>query len=117
MRTGGDRPTPDQGYNLAMPVSLTPRERAHLKGRAHALEPIVQVGQGGLSDAVLAELERALTAHGLIKVKINGTDRVARRAVADDICARTEAAPVQQVGKIIVLWRPTPEEQSATPAD
>ncbi len=58
-----------------MPVSLTPRERTHLKGRAHALEPIVQVGQGGLTDAVAGELDRALTAHGLIKVRINGTDR------------------------------------------
>ena len=93
-----------------MPVSLTPRERTHLKGRAHPLEPIVQVGQGGLSDAVVAELERALTAHGLIKVKINGTDRAARRAIAEAICTRTDAAAVHQVGKIIVLWRPTPEE-------
>ena len=101
---------------MAMAVSLTPRERAHLKGRAHALEPIVQVGHGGLTDAVLAELERALTAHGLIKVKINGTDREVRRAVAEDICTRTDAAPVHRVGKVIVLWRPTPEEQSATPA-
>ena len=70
----------------------------------------MQVGQGGLSDAVAVELDRALTAHGLIKVKINGTDRAARHAIAEAICARTDAAAVQQVGKIIVLWRPTPEE-------
>ena len=100
-----------------MPVSLTPRERAHLKGRAHALEPIVHVGQGGLSDAVAVELERALTSHGLIKVKINGTDRQARHAIAEAICARTDAAAVHQVGKIIVLWRPTPEEDSASPPE
>ena len=98
-----------------MPVSLTPRERTHLKGRAHALEPIVQVGQGGLSDAVAVELERALTAHGLIKVKINGTDRQARHALAEAICTRTDAVAVHQVGKIIVLWRPTPEEDSSSP--
>jgi putative YhbY family RNA-binding protein len=97
-----------------MPVPLTPRERTHLKGRAHALEPIVQVGVGGLSDAVVVELERALTAHGLIKVKINGPDREVRRALAEEICVRTDAAPVHRVGKIIVLWRPTPEEQSVT---
>ncbi len=100
-----------------MPVPLTPRERAHLKGRAHALEPIVQVGQGGLSEAVAAELERALTVHELIKVKINGTDREARQAMAAAICARTGAAAVQQVGKIIVLWRPTPETESAPSSD
>jgi len=97
-----------------MPVSLSPRERAHLKGRAHALEPIVHVGQGGLSDAVMVELERALTAHELIKVRINGTDRQARRAIAEAICTRTDAAAVHQVGKIVVLWRPTPEEQPAS---
>jgi putative YhbY family RNA-binding protein len=94
-----------------MPVSLTPRERAHLKGRAHALEPIVHVGQGGLSDAVVIELERALTAHGLIKVKINNSDRHERQAIADAICARTDAAAVHQVGKIVVLWRPAPLDE------
>jgi len=93
-----------------MPVSLTARERAHLKARAHALEPIVHVGQGGLTDAVAGELDRALTAHELIKVKINGADREARRATAEAIGTRTGAAEVQQVGKIVVLWRPNPEE-------
>jgi len=100
-----------------MPLSLTPRERTHLKGRAHALEPIVQVGQGGLSDAVAAELDRALTAHGLIKVRMNGTDRGERHAIAEAICTRTDAVAVQQVGKILVLWRPTPEEDSASASE
>ena len=100
-----------------MPVSLTPRERTHLKGRAHALEPIVQVGQGGLSAAVAAELDRALTAHGLIKVRINGADRRERSAIAEAICTRTDAVAVQQVGKIIVLWRPTPEVDSASSSE
>src|SRR5688572_33408747 len=100
-----------------MALSLTPRERAHLKGRAHALEPIVQIGQGGLSDAVLGELERALTAHELIKVRINGTDRDARQETADAICTRTGAAAVQPVGKILVLWRPAPEERDAASPD
>ena len=97
-----------------MPVSLTARERSHLKGRGHALEPIVQVGQSGLSDAVVVELERALTAHELIKVKINGADREARRAMADAICARTGAVAVQQVGKIVLLWRPAPEDATSS---
>ena len=96
-----------------MPLFLTPRERAHLKGRAHALEPIVQVGQGGLSEGVAAELERALTAHELIKVRINGTDRQARQATAEAICTRTGAAAVHQVGKIVVLWRPAPDTDTA----
>jgi RNA-binding protein len=93
-----------------MAVSLTSRERAHLKSRAHPLEPIVHVGQGGLSEAVVVELEKALTAHELIKVRINGDDREERHATAEAICAKTGAAAVQQVGKILVLWRPAPEE-------
>ena len=91
-----------------MPVSLTTRERASLKGRAHALEPIVQVGHEGLTDAVVAEIDRALTAHELIKVRVGGTDRDARAATCDAIGARTDAAEVQRVGKVLVLWRPNP---------
>lgn len=95
-----------------MPVSLTPRERADLKARAHALEPRVQVGQAGLSDAVVKEIDRALTAHELIKVKILA-DRDARAEIAEAICARTDSALVQSVGKVVVLWRPKPEEAPA----
>lgn len=92
-----------------MPVSLTPRERAHLKARAHALEPKVMVGHGGVTPAVIAEVDRALTAHELIKVKILGDDRVEREAIGNALCAGTDAAPVQRVGKVLVLWRPQPE--------
>ena len=94
-----------------MAVSLTPRERSHLKARAHALEPRVQVGHSGVTDAVAAEVDRALTAHELIKVKILGDDRDARRETADAIAARADAALVQSVGKVIVLWRPNPDEE------
>jgi RNA-binding protein len=92
-----------------MPVSLTPRERVSLKGRAHALEPVVQVGHAGLTDAIVAETDRALTAHELIKVRIGGADRDERAAQIDALCARTDATPVQRVGKIAVLWRPRPD--------
>lgn len=93
-----------------MPVSLTPRERAKLKARAHALEPVVQLGHTGLSDSIVKEVDRALTAHELIKVRILGDDRDARQELGDALCARTDAAAVQRVGKIIVLWRPKPVE-------
>ena len=96
-----------------MPVSLTPRERAHLKARAHALEPVVKVGQGGLTDAVMAEIDRALTAHELIKVRAGGSDRASRSALLDAITARTDAASVQSVGKVLVLWRPRPDPANA----
>jgi RNA-binding protein len=92
---------------------LTARERAHLKARAHALEPRVQIGQGGLTAAVVAEIDRALTAHELVKVKILGDDREQREAIGDDICEKTGAAPVQRVGKVMVIWRPKPEEPKA----
>jgi RNA-binding protein len=92
-----------------MPVTLTARERAHLKARAHALEPVLFVGQHGVSDNVVAEAERALTAHELIKVRIDSSDRGTRAALAEALAARTDAAFVQSVGKIVVLWRPRPD--------
>ena len=93
-----------------MSTILTPRERQALKGRAHALEPIVQIGNGGLTDAVLAEIDRALTAHELVKVRAGGHERDDRTALLDAICAATGAAKVQQVGKVMVLWRPRPAD-------
>jgi RNA-binding protein len=92
-----------------VPISLTARERAHLKARAHALEPSVQVGTAGLTDAVAAEIGRALAARELIKVKILA-DRDVREEMAQAICVRTDSVIVQQVGKVVVLWRPKPEE-------
>jgi RNA-binding protein len=90
-------------------TTLTPRERASLKGRAHALEPIVQVGQAGLTDAVVNETDRALTAHELIKVKLAVADRDERADLIEALCTRTGATAVQRVGKIVVLWRPRAE--------
>jgi RNA-binding protein len=96
-------------------VTLTTRERAHLKARAHALEPVVHIGTAGITDAVVAELERALTAHELLKVKIGGDDRDERVALGDELCARTGAAAVDRIGKILILWRPRPVEAEPEP--
>lgn len=93
-----------------MPVSLTSRERTELKARAHALEPVVQVGNAGLTDRVVAEINRALIAHELIKVRVDAADRVARAEVCAAICARTDAAEVLRVGKVLALWRPRPDD-------
>ena len=93
-----------------MPNPLTTRERADLKARAHALEPRVHVGGNGVTDALVAEVDRALTAHELIKVKVASDDREARVAMGDEIAARTDAALVHRVGKIVILWRPRPDE-------
>ena len=91
-----------------MPQNLTTRERAHLKARAHALEPVVQTGSSGLTDKLVAEVDRALTSHELIKVRIGSDDRADRVAIGDEICARTGASAVHRVGKILILWRPRP---------
>jgi RNA-binding protein len=90
------------------PTTLTARERAHLKARAHALEPVVHAGAAGVTDSLVAEVERALTAHELIKMKVNVADREERVAVGDEICARTGATVVHRVGKVVILWRPRP---------
>lgn len=92
-----------------MTLSLTPRERQKLKGQAHSLEPLVHIGQSGATDRVIAEVDRALAAHQLIKVKIEA-DRDARDAIADEISEKTGAAAVQQVGKVLILWRPKDHE-------
>jgi RNA-binding protein len=95
-----------------MSLTLTSRERTQLKARAHHLKPIVRVGQAGISDAFIAEVDRALADHELIKVRIDSDDRTARDAAGDEICARTSSASVQRVGKVLVLWRPKPDESA-----
>ena len=102
-----------EGYNAVMPTPLTARERAHLKARAHALEPVVHAGSAGVTDTLVAEVDRALTAHELIKVKIAAADRAERVAIGDDICQRTNATAVHRVGKVLILWRPRPESTGA----
>lgn len=96
-----------------MAPTLTTRERAHLKARAHALEPVVQVGNSGVTDALITEVDRALTAHELIKVRVGTDDRADRVAVGDEICARTGAVAVHRVGKVVILWRPRPADEGA----
>ena len=92
-----------------MPLTLTARERSHLKARAHSLEPSVVVGHGRVTDGVATEIDRALKARELIKVKILA-DRDERDEIAEAISTRTDSAIVQQVGKVVVLWRPKPDE-------
>lgn len=96
---------------------MTPRERKALAGsalkalraRAHTLDPIVHLGEKGLTEAVMAEIDRALTAHELIKVRAGGLERKEREAAFAEICRRLDAQPVQHVGKVFVLYRQKPE--------
>jgi len=96
-------------YNRKMPVTLSARERAHLKARAHALEPVVRIGHAGVTAELAAETDRALTAHELIKVGIASADREERVAMGNALAERLDATPVHRVGKILILWRPRPD--------
>lgn len=97
-------------YCGAMPVTLTSRERSHLKARAHSLEPVVHVGHAGVTAEIVSEVDRALTAHELIKVRVSADDRDARKAFGEELAARSSAAVVHRVGKVLILWRPRPPE-------
>jgi putative YhbY family RNA-binding protein len=95
--------------------TLSPAERKLLKAGAHALKPVVTVGNEGLSAQVLKEIETCLKAHDLIKIRVTGDDRAARLALLGEICERSGASPVQQIGKILVVYRES-QEASAPPA-
>ena len=91
---------------------LSPIERKKLKARAHALDPIIHLGGKGLTEAVIAEIGRALEAHELIKVRAGGMEREAREAALAEICARLDAQPVQHIGKMLVVYREKPKAAS-----
>lgn len=88
---------------------LSPARRRELRARAHKLDPVVLVGGSGLSTRVLAEIDRSLKSHELIKVRVSGADRAMREAIFEEICRQTGAQPVQHIGKILVLFREKPE--------
>lgn len=96
-------------------LTLTIAHRRELKARAHALNPVVMIGKTGLSASVIEELERGLVSHELIKVKAQIDDRIARNALFEEICQQLNAAPVQHIGKIFVIYRPKPEETDKKP--
>jgi len=95
---------------------LSPIERKKLKARAHALDPIIHLGGKGLTEAVIAEIGRALAAHELIKVRAASLERDARGAALAEICARLDAQPVQHIGKVLVLYRQKPAQEDSAPA-
>ncbi|MGB9989296.1 ribosome assembly RNA-binding protein YhbY [Pseudoduganella rhizocola] len=92
-------------------LNLTPVERSALRAEAHGLKPIVMIGEAGLTPAVMKEIELGLDSHGLIKVRVFGDDREARIEMYETICAELDAAPVQHIGKLLVLYRPKKETE------
>lgn len=96
-------------------LKLTPAERSALRADAHALNPVVIIGEAGLTPSVLKEIDASLNAHGLIKIRVFGDDRDARIAMYETICEQLGAAPVQHIGKLLVIYRPkkdAPKERS-----
>ena len=91
-----------------MKITLSPIERRTLKAQAHALDPVVRIGDQGLTPAVILEIERNLKAHELIKVRASTDDREARESWLHEICQALHAAPVQHIGKTLVIWRKKP---------
>ncbi|MDR0481298.1 MAG: YhbY family RNA-binding protein [Gallionellaceae bacterium] len=96
-------------------LTLTVLQRKNLKARAHALNPVVLIGNAGLTPAVLDEIARALKSHELIKIRV-ADEREAREAMMQQICETLNAAPVQHIGKILVVYQPQPEQTEPKPA-
>lgn len=91
------------------PHRLTERQRRTLRGLGHKLHPVVRIGDKGLSEAVIAELEQALAYHELIKVSVRAGDRDSRREIIDSLCERTGAVLVQRIGNVALVFRRNPE--------
>ena len=98
-------------------LKLTPAQRSDLRAQAHDLAPVVMIGDGGLTPGVMKEIETSLNSHGLIKIRVLGDDRDVRVAHYEAICADLGAAPVQHIGKLLVIYRPkkdVPKETKTT---
>jgi RNA-binding protein len=89
-------------------LSITLSERLALRGRAHALNPTVMIGNAGLTESVLKEIALTLKIHELIKIRVMA-EREQREEILTTICALLDAAPVQHIGKILVVYKPNPD--------
>lgn len=87
-------------------IQLTIAERKAHRAEAHHLDPVVMIGNEGLTPAVKKETDAALNAHGLVKIRVLGDDRAQREAIYQALADELNAAPIQHIGKLLVLWRP-----------
>lgn len=98
-------------------IQLTPAQRKEHRAAAHHLDPVVMIGADGPTEAVRKELDAALKAHGLIKVRVFDDDRAAREALLAELAEQLSAAPIQHIGKLLVLWRPIPPKEKTLRED
>jgi RNA-binding protein len=95
-----------------MSVVLTSAQNRFLRGQAHGLKAVLQTGGKGLTDAFLAELEEVLERHELIKVKLAAEDHETRDAMIEQVAKRTDAAVVQRIGHVVILYRPSRDKRN-----
>ena len=88
-------------------LKLNSKQVSHLRAMSHALNPVVMIGNNGLSESVLKEIEVSLNAHELIKIKVSGDDRALRKQMLVDICEKTGAVAIHHIGKQLVIFRPS----------
>jgi len=98
-------------------IELTIAERKAHRADAHHLAPVVMIGNDGLTPAVQKETDAALSAHGLIKIRVLGDDRTQREAIYQQLADELGAAPIQHIGKLLVLWRPKAEKEKTVDED
>ncbi|MFD0965820.1 ribosome assembly RNA-binding protein YhbY [Seminibacterium arietis] len=96
-------------------MKLSTKQKQFLKALAHHLNPVVMLGNNGLTEGVVAEIDNALNHHELIKVKINGSDRETKQLIINAIIRETKACEVQTIGHILVLYRPSKESKIQLP--
>ena len=104
-----------QPLNERICMKLSNKQKQHLKGLAHQLKPVVQLGQNGLTEGVLAEIENALSFHELIKVKVATDDREMKQLIIDAIVRETEAINIAKIGHIVVLFRQSENKKVELP--
>jgi putative YhbY family RNA-binding protein len=92
-------------------IQLSPAQRKEHRSEAHHLDPVVMIGGEGLTPGVEKEIDHALNAHGLIKIRVFSDDRPAREAMLANLAEKLNAAPIQHIGKLLVLWRPIPPKE------
>ena len=98
-------------------IQLTPAQRKDKRADAHHLDPVVMIGGDGLTPAVVREIDAALNAHGLIKVRVFSDERETRATFFAGLADTLSAAPIQHIGKLLVLWRPMPPKEKVERED
>ena len=86
-------------------MALSAKQRKYLKALAHHLKPVIQVGNAGVTAAVVKEITQALDAHELLKIRLPGVDRDARHTLLGEICEAAKAEAVQEIGRMAVIYR------------